>query len=195
MSLWKIAYWLIGTVGVAGTIALFAIYPAIMGTIWRVIIKLLGAILSYRIGCVIVTAIVVAFAVDYWRHSRDDAAFAEQTAAFEQAQSERDKRIAQETRDAVWVEIANATAENAVTDKEVKEFTDVLPPVPETGNPFRVGADAGRLCKIAGQSRCGPPSPQGVPKTQGPGASSGDRRGLRLPHLVSRGAGPAQKGQ
>jgi hypothetical protein len=195
MSLWKILYWLIGTVGVAGTIALFAIYPAIMGSIWRGIIKLFALILSYRLGCAIVAAIAVGFAVDYWRHSRDDAAYAEQTAAFEQAQRDRDKKIAKETREAVWVEIANATAESAVTDKEVKEFTDVLPPVPETGNPFRVGADAGRLCKIAGQARCGPPSPQGVPKAKGAGVSSGNRGKLRLPHLVSRGAGSAQKGQ
>lgn len=177
MSLWKLIYWIVGTLGVAGTIALFVFFPAVMGTIWKAIIRLFTLVLSYRIGCAIVAAIVVAFAVDYWRHSRDDAAYAAKTAAFEQAQRDRDKRIAQETKDEVWTDIANQTAVNKVTDQEVKEFEDAIPPSPPTGNPFRIGADAGRLCRIAGGTVCGPRrSPQAMPKARAARSNSGDRR-------------------
>jgi hypothetical protein len=188
MEWWKLAYWLIGTLGFAGTIALIVFAPGVAKIALDAVVRFFGFVLSYRIGCALVAAVLVFVATDYWRHSLDDADFAARVAAFEAAQDARDKRIAQETRDAVWHEIANATAENVTIDQEVKEFHDALPPVPFTGNPFRVGADAPRLCKIAGQAQCGPKAVnRGVSKARRRAADPGDYGRYRLPGVILRG--------
>lgn len=170
MSAWQIASWVIGTLGIGGTIVAFILYPAIVTPILNGIGKLFAWVFSYRLGCAIAAAIVAAFLAMYWQQSRDNADFAKRTAEFEAAQDARDKRIAAETREEVWTEIANQTALNTATDQEVKEFHDALPPIPHTGNPFRVGAAAGKLRTIAGQVERGSrPSAAGVPKAQSQG--------------------------
>lgn len=155
-SAWKIGWWAVATFGVVGTIALLVLgsmyFPDLLRRIVSGFIRIFTFVLSYRIGCAIVAAVAVGFMVDYWRHSTDDAEFAQRTALFEHAQKARDERIRTETRDLVWIEIADQTAANAVTDNEVKEFHDALPPVPHTGNPFRVGPAAAKLRHIAGQA-------------------------------------------
>ena len=178
--MWKIAYWMIGTLGVAGTIALFVFAPAVATTALNAVVRFFSLLLSYRIGCALVAGALAWFVADYVRHSIEDNKHAAEVAAFEKAQDERDKRIATETRALVWEEIANATAENAVTDKDVKDFTDALPPIPETGNVFRVGADACRLRKLAGQAECGPDGAERVPAANPKPASIKDRLRKRL---------------
>lgn len=166
MSLWQIGIWLVGSIGIAGTIALFLLYPAIITTIWKAIIAFFSFVLTYRIGCALVAAVITAAVVDYARHSYDDKRFAAATEEFKQAQAERDTTIAQQTRDEVWTEIANATAENQVADKQETDFETQLAPAPVSGpNPFRVGADAPALRSIFGQSGGGPRGAKGVPKT------------------------------
>jgi hypothetical protein len=180
-EMWKVAYWMIGTLGVAGTIALFAFAPAVATGALNAVVRFFGLVLSYRIGCAVVAAALSWFIADYVRHSIEDDKHAAANAAFEAAQVARDERIKIETRELVWKEIADATAENAVTDKEVKEFTDALPKPPETGNVFRVGADSCRLRKLAGQADCGSDGAQGVPKADTKPASLKDRIRKRLP--------------
>jgi hypothetical protein len=188
-EMWKVAYWMIGTLGVAGTIALFAFAPAVATGALNAVVRFFGLVLSYRIGCAVVAAALAWFIADYVRHSIEDDKHAAEVAAFEKAQDERDARIKIETRELVWKEIADATAENAVTDKEVKDFTDALPKPPDTGNVFRVGADVCRLRRLAGQAECGSDGAQGVPQTDTKPASVKDRIRKRLSGGDSGGAG------
>lgn len=190
-SWWKLIWWAVGVFGIGGLIAICAIYPVVLA----VVARFFRLVLSTRIGCAVVAAIVAALIADYVRHSIDDDRYAAEIAAFEKKQDERDKRIAVETRELVWKEIADATAQNAVTDKDVKDFTDALPPIPPTGNVFRVGADACRLRKLAGQADCGPDGAQGVPKADTKPASVRDRIRKRLSRTDSRGAGSNQQEQ
>jgi hypothetical protein len=177
LSWWKLIWWAVGVFGIGGLIAICALYPVVLA----VVARFFRAVLSTRIGCAVVAAIVAAIIADYWRHSTEDAKHAAEVAAFEAAQDARDKRIATETRELVWKEIANATAENAATDKDVKDFTDALPKPPETDNPFRIGADVCRLRSLYGQAGCRPDGAQGVPKTDPAAASIRDRIRRRLP--------------
>jgi hypothetical protein len=192
MSLWKIVWWLIATLGVAGTVALaaglFALGPQALVIAARAVREFFRVVLSYRIGCALLAAISVGIAVDYWRHSRDDAEFARRVAAFEAAQVARDNKVAQDTRELVWQEIANATAENAVIDKDVKEFTDAPPPpLPTTGDPYDIDpADRIRLCHIAGKTECGPERAQGVRAARRAAPHPGNRK------LPEAGAGRAR---
>jgi hypothetical protein len=177
LSWWKLLWWAVGVFGIGGLIAICALYPVVLA----VVARFFRAVLSTRIGCAVVAAIVAAVIADYWRHSVEDAKHAAEVAAFEAAQDARDKRIATETRELVWKEIANATAENAVTDKDVKDFTDALPKPPETGNPFRIGTDVCRLRSLYGQAGCRSDGAAGVSKTDTPAASVRDRIRRRLP--------------
>lgn len=174
-ELWKAVYWLVGTAGVAGTIAFFAFAPTAAAIVGKAIVRFFSIVFSYRIGCAVVAATLAWFIADFVRHSSDDARYAAEVAEFEKAQDARDKRIKEETTADVWREIANATAENVVTDTAVKDFTDALPKPPETGNPFRIGDDAMRLCKIAGETQCGHIGGEGVPKAHAPGGGTQKR--------------------
>jgi len=163
-QLWEVAVWIGGTVGVVGFIAAWILFPAVFGVVLKGIMAMFGFVLSYRIGCALVAAIVMGFAVDYWRHDRDNTAFAAKTAAFEQAQAARDKRIAAETREQVRLEIAAEPAKVAVEEKEAKEFTDVVAPLPAGDVIDRVGNDYGRLCELSGKAGCGSPVRKRVSK-------------------------------
>src|SRR5882724_1039617 len=192
-ELWKVGIWIVATGGIAGLITLAVLFPAAMGMVFNGVMKLFGLVLNYRIGCALVAAILAGLAVDYVRHSHDDAAFAAQTAAFEKAQDARDAKIAADTRASVTQELTEAAAANAATDKEVKEFHDALPPVvPETGNPFRVGNDACRLRKLAGEADCGPVRAKRVPKAHAASKPATGWGRFRLPGFGSAGARPAQ---
>jgi hypothetical protein len=192
IEVWKILTWLIPIIGIPGIIALVLIYPSIMAGIGRTIMQILGWVLSSRIGCAILAAVLAAFLADYHRHSKDDAEFAQRTALFEHAQTERDTRIRTETRDDVWKEIADATAENAVLENDVKEFTDAKPPIPAlASDPYSIDpVSRAKLCDIAGKIDCGPRRAQGVQAPRRSGPHAGNRR---LPQGVSSGARrPAQ---
>lgn len=191
MSLWKVGIWLVTTLGVAGTLALFAFFPAVLTTIWKGVLSFFGVILAYRLGCALVAAFVVGLAVDYWRHDHDDQAYAARTAAFEQMQDLRDKRIEARTRDLVWTEIANETAAATTTDTEVKEFHDAHPePTATAADIYRItAADLERLRRIGGQAVSGPSGAKGVPKARARGA---DKPQPALPGLIRRGFGRPQ---
>lgn len=191
VSWWKVIWWAVGVFGIGGLIALCAFYPVVLAVVGR----FFRLVLAYRIGCALVAATLAWFIADYVRHSIEDDKHAAAVAAFEKAQDDRDKRIATETRALVWEEIANATAENAVTDKDVKEFTDALPKPPETGNLFRVGADACRLRSLIGQAGCGSDGAKGVSQADTPRASLRDRLRKRLPGSSGGIAGDGEQGQ
>lgn len=188
-------WWAIGTFGTVGTALLLWLAPTVLV---RIATWLFKFFVTTRLGNVIAAAALAFFVADVNRSLRDRSEFAAQTAAFQQAQKDRDKRIAAETRDEVWTEIANQTAANTATDQDVKEFHDALPPVPFTNgiNPFRVGDAACRLRAIAGYSGCGPERSQGMPaaRSKGAGAGTKNRLRIRLPRLITRGAGSPEKG-
>lgn len=194
IGLWEILVWLIPIIGIPGLIFLIMTYPGIMAMIGRAIAKFFEWLLSSRIGCALLAAVVVGFAVDYWRHSKDDAEFAQRTALFEHAQTERDQRIKTETRDEVWQEIANATAENTVIDNATEKFTNEPPPPPApASDPYRIDpVSRAELCDIAGETGCRPQRAQGVQASRRPGFHPADRR---LPQGVSPGARRPAQGQ
>jgi hypothetical protein len=188
-------WWIAGTFGVVGLIAFWFIAPTAAQLFVQAVVKVFSILLSSRIGCALLAALVVGLIVDEKRHAYDDAQYAKQTAFFEAAQRRRDDTIAQETREKVWAEIANATAENKAVDDDVKDFSHALPPVPATGNPFLVGGDARRLCNIAGQTVCGPDGHHGMPKARRPSVRSGHHAKVGLPNLIRTGIGADKQGQ
>lgn len=196
--IWGVSWvwYLVGTIGIGGAIALLYLGPAFLTAL---VPYLLRFFLGTRIGVGIMVGAIAFMAADIHRSRSDARHWEAEKAAFAQQQRDRDTRIAQETRDAVWTEIANATAENTVLDNEVKEFHDALPPAPPTAtvNPFLVGDASCRLRHIAGYAGCGPDRAQGVPKARSKGAGTGhiDWSRLGLPGLITRGTGGAAKGQ
>jgi hypothetical protein len=191
----EIVWWVLGTFGLAGLVAFWFLAPTAAQLTLQAVVRVFKLLLSYRIGCALLAAIAAGLIVDHKRHAYDDQQFAARTAAFEDAQHQRDGRIAQETRDKVLADIANATSENAVIEKDVKEFSDALPAPAPTGNPFLVGADADRLCRIAGKTQCGPSGDQGMPKARRPGGRSGNHAKIRLPSLIRTGTWADKQGQ
>jgi uncharacterized membrane protein YccC len=193
MSWWKIGVWLLATFGVAGTIALAVFFPTMARLVGAAVGRCFALVFSYRVGCAVVAALLAYLVADYVRHSIEDKRHADAEASFRLAQSARDRRIAEETRESVWKEIADATAANAVIDKEVKDFTDALPvsnpPTEAGGNLFAVGASADRLRRIAGQSERGRAGSKRVPKAHASHWGHRDRAGNGLPRVVGRGSG------
>lgn len=178
-------WWLVGTFGVVGTGLMLWLAPAALVKIASVV---LNFFITNRWGNMLGVGLIVFFVADVNRSLRDEQAYKEKTAAFEQEQKARDDRIAKETRDQVWTEIANATAANAATDKQVEDFTNALPPVPfADSNPFRVGNDACKLRALAGQPGCGPQSvPRRMQKAGAPAKPEGDHGGFGLPASLGR---------
>lgn len=198
-ELWKWAIWIVSTLGITGTIVAFAFYPSIVTFILKGIFSFFSFVLSYRLGCALVAALIAAAATDYARHSYDDKRFAAETAAFEQAQKDRDERITKEIRETVMKEVADSAADSAKIDQDVKEFHDALPPVPhvETAadNPYLVGADACKLRHIAGLAECESGSSEGVPKANPALAATRHLPKIRLPRHRPAIARPTQQGQ
>lgn len=194
--IWGVSWvwYLVGTVGIGGTIALLYLGPAFLTA---VVPYLLRFFLGTRVGVGIMVGAACFMVADIHRSRSDAARWEAEKAAFVQAQHDRDERIAKETRDKVWAEIANATAANTVIDNEVKEFHDALPPAPATAtvNPYIVGDSACRLRHIAGYPGCGPDRTKGVPKARSGRAGSGriDWSQFRLPGFITTGAGGAAK--
>lgn len=190
-----VIWWIVGTFGIGGLIATWFFFPTISQLVLQRVVKLFSFVLSYRIGCALLAAIAAGLIVDQWRHSYDDTQFAARTAAFEQAQRDRDSRIAQQTRQKVSTWADDAAATSMTIDNDVKGFNDAPPPAPPpvaTGNPLFISdADADRLCKLAGQTVCGSVGSKGVPKTRRSGGRPADQ-GLKLPHLIRTGVGPNQ---
>lgn len=188
----SVFWWVFGALGVGGLIALWFLAPAVASTVLRAVAGFFKWVLSYRIGCALVAAVIAALVADHLRHRYDDEQFAQRTAAFEAAQKARDARIAAETRDRVYKELEAEAAHNRAVDNEVKVFTDAPPtPVP-AGNPLRISdGDADRLCRIAGQTECRSVGGERVPETRRTGGRSKDQ-GVRLPNLIRSGARPNQ---
>jgi hypothetical protein len=186
-------YWLVGTLGVAGTIAALWFAPAITG---QVLWKLASFLFTTRIGNIILAAAIAFMVADINRSQRDAADYAEKTAAataaFEEARKQRDIEITEETRAAVMAELARARLTEAQLNSDVKEFSDALPPAPPVNgtSDFRVGDASCRLRAIAGYAGCGPEAAAGrVPQARPEGARSRlpDWAQYRLPEIISRG--------
>lgn len=188
-------WWIFATFGVAGLVAFWFLAPTAAQLTAQAVIKLFRFVLSYRVGCALLAALVAGLIADHHRHAYDDDQFAKRTALFEEAQRRRDATIEQNTREKVWTEIGDATVRNNSIDSKVKDFRDALPPPAATGNPFLVGNDADRLCKLAGKTQCGPSGDQGMSKARRPGGRPGDNAKIRLPSLIRTGIGTNKQSQ
>jgi hypothetical protein len=149
--IWGISWiwYLVGALGVGGTIAFFAIDAVAAMAVFKGLLRFLW---RTRPGWAIVALAIAIPLTDIHRSRSDQAAMEAATAAFEQKQHERDKQIAADTRKAVDEALAVQAVNDAATDKRAEDFTHELPPIPATGNPFTVGPDACRLRQIAGLS-------------------------------------------
>jgi len=176
-SWWKIAYWLVGTLGVTGTIALAVLFPAAFGVAFKAVVRFFTIVLSYRIGCAVVAAVLAAFVADYVRHSIEDDKHAAAVAAFEEKQKQRDAKIAADTEKWVREETAAQWTAERDSQNEVDSFKKDLP----VSDVFRVGADAVRLRGIAGEAVSGSGSTKSVPAPRRAGPAPADHRGNRLP--------------
>lgn len=187
-------YWLIGTIGLVGAGLLIWLAPA---ALLRAVPILTKFFLGTRPGVAILAGCLCWFVADVNRSKIDASDYAAKTAAFEQAQADRDVRIANTTRDQVRNEIAAELPIAAETDQNVKEFHDALPPIPVADASCRkLGADAAtRLRIIAGEAVSRPrASAKGVPKARKPGLGVILRRQVGLRGPVSRDAGSPQQG-
>ncbi len=186
-------WWIFGTFGLVGLVAFWFAAPTAASLALQIVVRLFKLVLSYRIGCALLAALVTGLIVDQQRHAYDDEQFVKRTALFEAAQETRDARIAQETRDKVWLDIGNAAIENKTIDNGVKEFTNALPPAAPSGNPFLISdVDAGRLCVIAyGKAGCRSAGDKGMPAARRPGRSAHDSK-VRLPSIIRGSTWTAQ---
>lgn len=189
MSVWQVAVWLLPAIGIPALITAAVLYPAIVLPILRSIANLFGWVLSYRAGCALIAAVAVGFAVDYWRHQHDDAVFAKRTAEFEQAQVERDDRIAKSTETLVRKQIADDWMAQQGGEKDVQDFESRLP----ANDAFRVGADADKLRQIAGEAVSGPS--KSLPRSAGKGKDAAHSVGKRLSKLGRGGVSGAANRQ
>jgi hypothetical protein len=189
-------YWLVGTLGVAGTIAAFWFAPVVATGVAKFLATFL---FTTRIGNVILAAGVAFMVADINRSQRDAAEYEAKIASMQEQQiaagKQRDAEITADTRAAVMAEIAKKRLSEAKLDSDVKEFTDALPEAPSapsaTAPDFRVGDASCRLRQLAGYAGCGRQGAAGgVPKARpkGGGARLPDWAQYRLPGLISRGS-------
>lgn len=190
-ELWKWVWWGVATLGIGGTIALIAIFPVAGGAAIKAVVRFFSIVLAYRVGCALVAAALAALVADYVRHSIEDEKHAAAVAAFEKAQKERDKTIAADTEKWVREQIAAQFIAEQDTNHDVDSFKKDLP----VSDVFRVGADAARLRKLAGQAERGPDGTKGVPKADAKPASLRDRIRKRLPGGGGGIVGRDQQGQ
>ncbi len=185
-------WWMLGTFGLVGTVLLLWLAPAMLAQIVRVSLTFF---ITNRAGNIIAAAVIAFFIADTNRSIRDEHEYAAKTAQFQQDQKDRDNRIAQETRDDVWKDIAEATSNNSQIDNQVEDIHDALPPIPDgTANPFLVGTSSCKLRALAGQPGCGPEGTSGVPKAGTPAKPAANHRRFRLPGSVGRILGRDPKG-
>jgi outer membrane murein-binding lipoprotein Lpp len=140
-------YWLIGSIGLVGTGLLIWLAP----TVLLQAIPVLGRFfLGTRPGVAILAGAICFFIGDVNRSKIDQANFTERTAAFEQAQLERDKKIDMDARDAVRKEIDAEKIAVAATDTQVTTYEQALLPLTPADSKCRVGSAADELRKLAG---------------------------------------------
>lgn len=194
-------WWVLGVGGIGGIVLLCLLYPVIMQAVLNVVGAILREMLSTRLGCAVLAAIVVGLGVSHMRGKIDNDAFADRTAQFEQQQKQRDAAIAAETREQVTKELADLKKSEDATDTAVKDFTDAAPisppvisPLPAT-DPLLVGADACKLRIIAGLPACGSERRPGVSGARKRAARTFHHVKQQLPSIISRGPGSAPQGQ
>lgn len=141
-------WWLVGAVGIGGTIALWFLAPVVAQPV-------LGGILRFlfqtRLGFGLMFAVGSFAFADTHRARLDQAEWNKKVAAFEQAQKDRDARIAEDTRAEVVAELAKEKLADAATQKAQEDFNANLKPLPPGDNPCRVGDDADKLRVISGK--------------------------------------------
>lgn len=190
-------WYLIGTVGIGGTIALAVLAPA---TLASAIPMLLRFFFGTRVGVGLLSGSLAFMAADIHRSTKDAAWWKSEKASMVEAARKRDTKIAEDTAEEVRKEMADLAVSETKTDAAVKEFADA-PPVrfPETParavDPLAItDADADRLCIIATGRPCqrtaarheGAHVP--LPKPRPKGAHTTDRW-KQLPAVIRRGAG------
>jgi hypothetical protein len=140
-------WWLVGTVGIGGSIAFLVLAPAIAMQVFTVLFRFL---IGTRIGVAILVGIAVWVTSDTYRSNVDQALWKKRIAEFEQAQKDRDAKIDSAAREQVREEVEREKAAAAQTEKVTDDFVKSLPPLPSTANYCLVGPDSDRLHVIAG---------------------------------------------
>lgn len=121
-------WWLIGTFGIAGTIALAIFAPSALMLVWNAISKVLVWMLQTRVGCAILAFIIAFLIADIHRSRLDEASWKKQIAAFEAAQTQRDADIAADVRKTVTDELAKDQKADVIDVQEKKDFEQHLDP-------------------------------------------------------------------
>ncbi len=176
-ELWKWIWWGVATLGVGGTIALIAFFPAVGGVAVKAVVRFFSIVLAYRVGCAVVAAALAALVADYVRHSIEDEKHAAAAAAFEQRQVQRDATIAADTEKWVREQMTAQWAAERDSQNEVDSFKKDLP----VSDVFRVGSDAIRLRRISGETISGSGGAQTLPAIRRSGPAAGNQRSQRLP--------------
>jgi hypothetical protein len=194
-------YWLVGTLGVAGTIAFFWFAPVAATAVGKFLLTFL---FTTRIGNIVLAAGVAFMVADINRSEQDALKYAREkaadTAAYEEARKQRDTEISEDTRAAVMAELARRRLAEAQLNSDVKDFSNALAPAPPVNgtSDFRVGDASCRLRAIAGYAGCGPEAAAGgVSKARPKGLRSRlpDWAQYRLPDVISRGPSESAQGQ
>lgn len=142
-------WWLLGTLGIGGTVALFFLAPVAFQVVLGVGGKVFRWLLSTRIGCALMAAVVAFVVADIHRSRLDAEDWKQRVAQFEAAQDARDKRIADDTRKLVKKELEDEAAAQRVSDGDLQIFKSGLPALPPD-SVCRVGRDAERLRELGG---------------------------------------------
>jgi hypothetical protein len=184
--IWGVSWiwYLLGLLGVGGTIAFFVLDTAGATLFFKWLISFLW---KTRIGWALVAGFLAFEIADIHRSKLDEAAFAARTAEFEQKQKERDAKIEADTRAAVLTELAQNKTDDTATDKDVKEFQNEhpAPATPAATDNCRIGPDVDQLRRISGTPIGRPGSAQAVSKAGKAGATTGHRGRFKLPKFGS----------
>jgi hypothetical protein len=198
MEILRVVFLIVGIGGLGGLALIAILYPVIAQGIIAAIGAVLHEMLSTRMGCAVLAAIIAGTGASYMRGHIDNQEFAERIAQFELRQKARDKKIADDTRAAVTAELAELNKSVAVTDTDVKDFTDAAPidppvtPSIPASDPLRVGNDACRLRRIAGLPECGSERLGGVSQAAKRAARTFHHVRHKLPDVIRTGIGAAQ---
>jgi hypothetical protein len=163
-------WYLIGAVGIGGTIALIVFLPAALPILQNVARFIFGT----RLGFGLMFGIASFAIADTHRARLDQAEWNRKVASFEQQQKDRDTKIADDARQQVKSELAAEKLAEAATNKAQEQFNDTLKPLPPGDGPCRVGDDADKLRVISGQS--GSATDGRVPQVGRPGVPAIHRK-------------------
>lgn len=191
-------WYVLGTVGIGGLIALLVLAPAVVETLLQGAVKFF---FGTRIGAALLAGFIAFQVADIWRSTSDAKYWKAEKAAMIDAAKRRETKIAEDTAVEARKEMADLAVSSSTTDQAIKEFANAQPVrFPETParqiDPLAISdADADRLCIIATGKACVRLQPKGgavpLPRAR-PKAADSQHHRRKLPDLIRRGVGRAE---